>query len=126
MMPINERGGPSAAASGQSMRCGGCCSPTSRPTTSWPLARATPCEFCELRASRQADALIGDATAARQELGWQARAYCREFARSMVGADIDDMRRFLALTPGRRESAPALWLSHDGGARSTWGMDLIS
>jgi hypothetical protein len=68
----------------------------------------------------EVDALIGDATATRQELGWKARANCREFARSMVGADIDDMRRFLALMPGRRES-PRLVTKPRRGRRIHWG-----
>lgn len=59
MMPITERAEAIGAPSGRSMRGGRCCSPTSRPTTSWPLARGTPCEFCAARFSHVRADLAG-------------------------------------------------------------------
>ena len=43
----------------------------------------------------EVDALIGDATKAREALGWEARTHCLELAGIMVEADIEDMQRFL-------------------------------
>jgi GDPmannose 4,6-dehydratase len=43
----------------------------------------------------EVDALIGDATKARETLGWEAQTHFLELAGIMVEADISDMRRFL-------------------------------
>ncbi|RNM14822.1 GDP-mannose 4,6-dehydratase [Nocardioides pocheonensis] len=43
----------------------------------------------------EVDALIGDASKARELLGWEARTKAGELARIMVDADIEQMRRLL-------------------------------
>lgn len=43
----------------------------------------------------EVDALIGDATKARTELGWEARTKCLDLAALMVDADLEEMDRFL-------------------------------
>jgi GDPmannose 4,6-dehydratase len=43
----------------------------------------------------EVDALIGDASKARRELGWVAKTHASELARIMVDADLEQMKRLL-------------------------------
>ena len=43
----------------------------------------------------EVDALIGDASKAKAELGWEAKTHALDVARLMVDADRDDVERLL-------------------------------
>ena len=43
----------------------------------------------------EVDALIGDASKARDELGWEAKTHAEDLARLMVDHDLEEIKRFL-------------------------------
>ena len=97
-------------------RCGGCSSRTSPTTTSSPPARCTRCASSSTRPPRtsgstgrthveidpryfrpaEVDALCGDASKAREKLGWEPKVTFKELVRIMVDADVKALEDQLA------------------------------